>query len=261
MHHMSDLPEHVVANRTYWDGMAENWVAAGERNWALDAPVWGQWGIPDAQLTLLPTDMSGMRAIELGCGTGYVAAWMARRCAVVTAIDSSERQLATAARLAEQHAIALELIHGNAERVDKPDGSFEFAVSEYGAAIWADPYVWIPEAHRLLVGGGQLVFLGNHILTSICSPPDGSLPITSRLEQPYFGQYRQDWRNAVDDPGGIEFNLTTSAWIRLFNQTGFEIVDYIEVQAPDHAEGAPYAVSAAWARQYPSEQVWWLRKR
>ena len=258
---MSELPEHVAVNRRYWDGMADKWVAAGERNWARESPVWGQWGIPDGEVTMLPADMTGMCAIELGCGTAYIAAWMARRGATVTGIDNSELQLETARRLASQHGVALELIHGNAETVDKPDGSYEFAVSEYGAAIWADPYVWIPEAHRLLVPGGELVFLGGHILSSICSPADGSLPITFQLEQGYFSQYRQDWRDAVDEPGGIEFNLTTSAWIRLFHKTGFEVVDLAELQAPDEAQGTPYAVSAAWAKKYPSEHIWWLRKR
>ena len=39
--------------------------------------------------------------------------------------------------------------------VPEPDGSFDFAVSEYGASIWADHYVWIPEVHRLLKPGGE----------------------------------------------------------------------------------------------------------
>ena len=258
---MGDLPEHAAVNRALWDGMADDWVAAGERNWAREVPVWGQWAIPDSEVTMLPADMTGLRAIELGCGTAYIAAWMARRGATVTAVDNSERQLETAARLADRHGIELELIHGSAEAVAKPDGSYDFAISEYGAATWADPYAWIPEAHRLLAPGGQLVFLGNHVLTAVCSPADGSLPVTRRLEQPYFGLHRQDWREAIDDPGGIEFNLTTSEWIRLFHATGFEIVDFIEPRAPREAEGAPFGVTAEWARDYPSEHIWWLRKR
>ena len=257
---MSDLPEHAAVNRALWDGMADQWVAAGERNWARDVPVWGQWAVPDTDVTMLPPDMTGLRAIELGCGTGYIAAWMARRGATVTAIDNSEKQLETAARLAREHGIEIELLHGNAESVAKPDGSYDFAVSEYGAATWADPYVWIPEAYRLLAPGGELVFLGNHVLTAVCSPADGSLPVTTRLEQPYFDLYRQDWRDAVDDPGGIEFHLTMSGWIRLFHATGFAIVDLIEVQAPADAEGGRFGITAEWARKFPSEQIWWLRK-
>ena len=44
----SDLPEHVQANRHYWDGMADQWVAAGERLWASE-PQWVQWGVSNAE--------------------------------------------------------------------------------------------------------------------------------------------------------------------------------------------------------------------
>lgn len=257
---MTELPEHVAVNRAYWDGMADQWVLPGERAWDSTDPSWGVWGIPERELHLLPDDMTGMRAIELGCGTAYVSAWMARRGATVTGIDNSAEQLRTARRLAEQHSVSLELLHGNAEEVPKPDESFDFAISEYGAAIWADPDKWIPEAHRLLRPGGTLVFLGNHVFVGLCSPPDGSFPITRRLERPYFGSHRLDWRDAVDEPGGIEFTLTFSAWIRLFRETGFEIVDLAELQAPADAIGMRSGVAAEWARDFPSEHVWTVRK-
>ena len=35
------LPEHVAENRRYWDGMADQWVAPGERRWKTNASVWG----------------------------------------------------------------------------------------------------------------------------------------------------------------------------------------------------------------------------
>src|SRR5688572_13157693 len=167
------------------------------------------WGI--SVPGLLPDDMSGLDAIELGCGTAYVSAWMARRGATVVGIDNSVAQLATARRLATEHGVDLTLIHGNAETVPYPDGSFDYAISEYGAAIWCDPYVWIPEAHRLLRPGGTLAFLGTSTLATLCSPTDGSLPITTHLERDYFTIRRLDWRNAADEPGGIEFNLPVSA--------------------------------------------------
>ena len=60
-------------------------------------------GIPNTELPLLADEMHGQRAIELGCGTGYVSAWMRRRGASVYAIDNSEAQLATARRLSDLH--------------------------------------------------------------------------------------------------------------------------------------------------------------
>ena len=118
---------------------------------------------------------------------------------------------------------------------------------------------WIPEAHRLLRPGGRLVFLGNSPIQMLCVPTDGS-ETTTQLERPYFGMHRFDWRSVELDPGGVEFNLTISAWVQLFSATGFVVENYLELAAPAHANGSPFGVSAAWAQRYPSEQVWMLRK-
>jgi len=256
----NDLPEHVQANRQYWDERADNWVAAGERNWAADQPTWGIWSLPEADLQLLPQDMTGLATIELGCGTGYVSAWMARRGANPTGIDNSAEQLATAQRLMQEHAMPFELLHGNAETVPHADASFDFAISEYGAAIWCDPQLWIPEAHRLLKPGGKLVFLGNHPFSMLCAPQSGA-PCDEQLHRPYFGMGKLDWRDVEIEPGGVEFNLPVSQWLQLFERTGFVVERYQELQAPVNAEGFSFFVSAEWARQWPGEQVWHLRKR
>lgn len=255
-----ELPEHVLENRSYWDGMADDWVASGERNWNEAEPNWGVWGIPESRLGLLPESMEGMRTIELGCGTGYVSGWMIGRGARAVGIDNSARQLATATRLAAEHQAELDLLHGNAESVPLPDESFDFAISEYGAAIWCDPERWIPEAHRLLKPGCELVFLGGHPLATLCTPRSGAATDSS-LHRSYTELNRQDWRGVEIDPGGIEFNRSPSAWLALFRSTGFEVVDYLELLAPEGTEEERFSVSRAWARQWPSEQVWKLRKQ
>lgn len=252
---------HVAVNRRHWDAMADEWVADGERSWASDEPTWGMWEITEAELQLLPGDLDGIDAIELGCGTAYWSGWLARRGARVTGIDTSARQLETARRLAAEHGEDLTLIHGDAEAVPYPDASFDLALSEYGAAIWCDLERWIPEAHRLLRPGGTLLFLGCHPLAMVCQPPDGSGPATERLERSYFGLGTLDWRDAQEDPGGIEFNLPISAWVALFRRTGFDVVDYREVRAPDPSSEVRYFASAAWSHRFPSEQIWKLRKR
>ena len=200
-----------------------------------------------------------MTAIELGCGTGYVSAWMARRGASVTAIDNSERQLATARRLACEHQIDIDFLHGNAENVPRADATFDFAVSEYGAAIWCDPEAWLPEAHRLLTLGGKLVFLGNSPLSMICTPLDGA-PTDRVLHRDYFSLGTLDWTQVPIDPGGIEFNMSLSAWFDLFRRVGFRVDDYKEPVAPVDKCGIEFSVSAEWARAYPSEQVWLLTR-
>ena len=256
---MSELSEHVEENRRYWDEVADQWVASGEEAWASPTPNWGQWGVPDEQCPMLPKDMTGMRAIELGCGTGYVSAWMTRRGAKVTAIDNSERQLETARRLASEHQLAIEFLHGNAEDVPFADGTFDFAVSEYGAAIWCDPEAWIPEAHRLLRPGGKLTFLGNSPLSIACMPGDGA-PAERTLHRDYFSLGTIDWTKVQIDPGGIEFNRPLSAWFELFRRIGFRVDDYREPVAPAAASSTDFSVPAQWAQNYPSEQVWFLTR-
>ena len=255
---VSNLPEHAAVNREYWDSVADDWVETGEGAWSTASPSWGNWGNSD--FDLLPLDMAGMDAIELGCGTAYVSAWMARRGATVVGIDNSEKQLQTARRLASEHGVKIDLIHGNAETVDYPDASFDFAVSEYGAASWADPRAWVPEAWRLLRPDGALAFLTCHPLAQVCSPLDGSLPATGRLERPYFGMYRFDWRDAADEPGGIGFTMTISDWFHLLVETGFVVEDLIEVQVSDSGNEIRGLTSAEWAHQWPAEMAWIARK-
>jgi SAM-dependent methyltransferase len=254
---MSDLPEHVRRNRETWDVWAAKYVEPGEQNWAQEEPTWGIWDVREADVGMLPADLAGKDAIELGCGTAYVSAWMARRGARVVGIDNSEAQLATARRLQARHGLDFPLLHGNAEAVPYPDASFDFAVSEYGACLWADPARWIPEAARLLRPGGRLVFLTNSFLLMLCQSPEDGVAATDRLLRPAFGMYRVEWPT---DPG-VEFHLSHGDWIRLLRRSGFEVEDLVEVRPPADAITRYPFVTIDWARQWPCEEIWKARKR
>jgi SAM-dependent methyltransferase len=140
-----------------------------------------------------------------------------------------------------------------------PDASFDFAISKYGAAIWCQPRNWLREAWRLLRPGGQLVFLGNHPMALVCSPADGS-PCDTRLHRPYLGMWGADWTEVEFDPSGVCFNLTISAWMEIFADIGIAVKKYQEVFAPGSATDNGGAVPAEWAKNYPVEQVWHLKK-
>jgi len=255
---MSDLPEHVQRNREHWDERAADYLEPGRRNWSTSEITWGIWGIPESDVHLLPDDVSGMDVIELGCGTGYVSAWLARRGAKPVGIDNSPKQLEAARAFQTEFDIDFPLMLGNAETVPLPDASFDLAVSEYGAALWADPYQWIPEAARLLRPGGRLAFMANSDMVMMCVPElEADGPATDRLMRPYFGMYRLEW----PDSTGVEFHLPHGEMIRLLRANGFEVEDLIEFRPPAGATTRYDWVTAEWARQWPSEEGWKARKR
>ena len=252
------LPEHVRRNRGYWDTLAHEYVEAGQRAWSSEEMYWGIWSIPDADVHLLPDDVSGMDVIELGCGTGYVSAWLARRRARPVGIDNSPRQLESAKKFQHEFGLEFPLIFGNAETVPLPDASFDLAVSEYGAALWADPYAWIPEAARLLRPGGQLAFLTNSTLLMLCVPDlEAEGHVTTQLRRPQFGMHREEW----PDSDGVEFHLGHGDWIRLLRENGFEVEELIELRPPADARTLYDFVDTDWARKWPSEEAWKVRKR
>ena len=253
---MSDvsLPEHVQRNRIHWDGLAAAHVDWGRRCWAHHEPTWGIWHVPERDLRALP-DVAGTDVIELGCGTAYWSAWLARRGARVVGIDNSAKQLETARAFQREHKLDFPLIHGNAESVPLPDAGFDLAISEYGASIWCDPYRWIPEAARLLRPEGELVFLKNGILFNLCAP-DSEAPAADRLVRDYFGLHRLEWSNE----NSVSFTLPIGEWIRLFRANGFEVLDLIELRAPRGATTNDPYVTSEWAHRWPSEEIWRVRK-
>ena len=252
-----DLPEHVRRNRAAWDRWASEYVANGELSWRLGPgdEKWGIWDIPERELRLLPDDLAGRDTIELGCGTAYVSAWLARRGARPIGIDNSEAQLATARRFQAEHGLTFPLVHGNAEAVPFPDASFDLAISEYGASIWADPFAWVPEASRLLRPGGRLIFLINATLLMLCMP-DEERAATNELVRPLRGLHRLEW----SEDESVNFALSHGRWIGLLRASGFEVEGLVELWPGEGATSDfPYA-TAEWAAQWPTEEVWIARK-
>ncbi len=255
---MSDLPEYAERNRQAWQRWSPDWVEAGRRSWEAPEFTWGMWNVREADLGVFGdlTELKGKDVIEMGCGTAYWSAWFTRLGSRVVGIDVTPGQLETARMFQDEFGLSFELLEGNAERVPKPSASFDLAFSEYGASIWCDPEKWIPEAHRLLRPGGRLVFLRNATIQMLCMPPSG--PASTQLQRDLFGMKRLEW----DDDESVEFHLPTGAMFRLLKQTGFDLEDFVELQAPAEAAETRFEfITKDWARRWPSEEIWVARKR
>jgi SAM-dependent methyltransferase len=254
----SDLPDSVARNIADWTRANANYTdakAAGA--WAEHDITWGVFGVPESALGVLG-DLEGKDVVELGCGTAYFSAWLAKRGARPVGVDPTPAQLATARRMQDETGIRFPLVEAAAEAVPLPEASFDLAVSEYGASLWAVPERWLREAARLLRPGGRLVFLTNSTLVVLCSPDEGVAE--ERLMRPQFdGLYRIEW------PGeeGVEYHPTHGEWIRLLCEAGFDVEELHELQAPEDRVTHTYYdyVTVDWARKWPCEDLWVARRR
>jgi SAM-dependent methyltransferase len=249
-----DLSEHASVNRAAWNVKAAEDVALAERQWATDEISWGLWNVPERDVGALP-DVAGLDVVELGCGTAYVSAWLARKGARPVGIDVSENQLATARAMQAEHGLAFGLVHASAEDVPLSAESADLVVSEYGACLWCDPDRWLAEASRLLRPRGRLVFLTNSLIVTLCAPDVGTA--TDRLLRDQRGLRVVEYES--DD--GVEFHLAHGDWIATLARHGFTVEALHELYAPDDAVQTKYEwVSPAWAQRWPVEEIWVARR-
>src|SRR5207302_1544132 len=167
-HRMTD---HVGVTRRQWDAHMSAWFERSARDrWGATEPYWGIWRIPQSRLPVLPDDVDGLDTVELGCGSGYVSGWLARRGARPVGVDVSARQLAVARRSQGEFGVRFPLVQADAERVPLTDGCADLVINEYGASVWCDPYRWVPQAARLIRPAGRLVFMAPSTLARMCVP-------------------------------------------------------------------------------------------
>ncbi|MGH2356794.1 MAG: class I SAM-dependent methyltransferase [Candidatus Limnocylindria bacterium] len=253
-----ELPDSIAGNVADWTRSNADFTdAQAEAAWGPQPLTWGVFNVPEDAIGLPLGDVSGLDVVELGCGTAFFSAQLARRGARPVGVDPTPAQLATARRMQKQTGIRFPLVEAPAERVPLPDASFDLAVSEFGASLWADPQRWIPEAARLLRPGGRLVFLTNSTIAYLCAPDEGG--ISETLQRAQFGMYRIQW----PDSQGTEYHLAHGDWIDLLRANGFEIERLIEPQTPLDAQPHPYYdyVTPEWGRKWPAEEIWVARKR
>jgi len=219
--------------------------------WATDTFGWGLFRRPEAEIGALG-EVAGLDVVELGCGTAYVGAWLARRGARVVALDLSRHQLASAAAGQAAHGPRFPLVEGDGARLPFRAAAADLVVSEYGVAPWCPPERWLAEAARILRPGGRLVFLTNSVLAALCVPAEGG-PAGVRLLRGPAEVATIQWPG-----GGVEHHPDHGTWIRLLRAAGFTVEALHELTPPDAATTPDFyeIVTADWARRWPAEDLW-----
>jgi ubiquinone/menaquinone biosynthesis C-methylase UbiE len=108
----------------------------------------------------------GATVLEMGAGTGYITAILARMDFQVLGFDLSEDMLARAKDTLDREGLAsnVRLWQGDAEHVDLPESSVDAVVSRWVLWTLPDPRAALAEAARLLKPGGVAVFIDGRVL-------------------------------------------------------------------------------------------------
>jgi SAM-dependent methyltransferase len=244
--------DHIQRNRAYWDRTSAEYQREHASQLPTDSPTWGVWGLPESELNILG-DVAGLDVLENGCGGAQWSIALSRAGARVTGLDLSGEQLRHARALVDQAGVEVTLVQGNGEQLPFPDASFDVVFCDHGATSWADPQRVIPEAARVLRPGGLLAFNMATPLVELCWDDEADA-LSTELKADYFGLRGYD---AGEEVG---FQLPYGAWIRLFRASGLAIEDLVELRAPQGASSTYQMAPAAWARRWPAEHIWKLRR-
>lgn len=199
-------------------------------------------------------DVCGKDVLELGCGAAQWSIALARLGARCVALDNSARQLEHARRLMAEASVDFPLVHASAESVPLADASFDVVFCDHGAMTFADPERTVPEAARLLRRGGLLAFSAESPVHAICWD-DATDAVRDQLRTNYFET------RSIDDGHAINFTRPYGEWIRLFRRNGFAVEDLIELRPPEGARTTYDGyVTYEWARAWPAEQIWRVRR-
>ena len=246
------LSEQAAKNRAFWDNWSDEYQTQHAEQLNKRELAWGVWALSERELGVLG-DVAGKDILELGCGAAQWSIFLAKLGARPVGLDNSSRQLEHARELMAEHGVAFPLVHASAETVPLPDRSFDIVFCDHGAMSWADPYRTVPEAARLLRPGGLLAFNMSCIIWEMCWDP-ATDNVDEHLRHPYFDVRR--W----EDDKSVNFNLPYGEWIRLFRKQGFTVEALIELRPPANAK-TTYGWNLEWARRWPAENIWKVRKQ
>jgi SAM-dependent methyltransferase len=168
--------------------------------------------------------------------------------------DLSEQQLAHARHLFQSVGAPAPVVQGNAERLPFRDEAFDIVFCDHGATVFTPPESTVSEASRVLKPAGLFAFCMSTPIRDMCFDPDRG-EVKPELAANYFDLV------SFDDGESVEYQLPYGAWIRLFRRHGLAVEDLVEIQAPANAR-TTYTefVPAGWARKWPAEHIWKLRK-
>ena len=222
-------------NRKAWNTIAK----AYQERYQLptDRLVYGPRCPGEDELHLLD-DVSGLRAIVLGCGGGQDCIVLAKQGAQVTGIDLSDEQISYGRRLAEREEVLVTLLQGSVEELKGiEDESQDLAISLYTLNYVERADRALAEAYRVLRSGSPFVLSVHHPFVSCLEdgPPYGVVKGYWDSEQ----DWQWDFPEASVSARLRSWERPVSEWFSLLTEAGFRVERLLE-PAPVDGDASPW---------------------
>lgn len=184
-----------------------------------------------ATLSLLP-DVNGKRVLDAGCGPGIYTEWLLEKGASVVAVDVTPAfVIITRQRVGERATILQADVSQPLTFAD--DASFDVVVSPLVLDYIHDWGAVFAEFHRVLKGGGVLVFSCGHPFADFRFSPTGNYFALEMTEM--------EWRGFGDPPPVIRsYRRSLQAILNPLISAGFRLDHFLEPQpTPEFAKAEP----------------------
>ena len=243
-------------NRSFWDDDADDYQAAHHDD--ISDAAWGAYRIPESDLQVLG-DLAGLDVLELGCGGAQASLALAGAARRSFGLDLSIGQLRHASAHVQDAGRRMGLVCASASATPFRAEAFDVVFCDHGAMSFCDPAVTVPEVARLLRPGGLLAFSISTLLHNTCFPP-GDPDAHGRHDAATTDVRRTRLRlgrrhdrlpdaalgvdRAVPSPRAASSRTSSSSDHRRDARTGYEGFADLD-----------------WARRWPGEEIWKVRKQ
>ena len=161
------MPDNTVPGSTTPDArsIASDYVgdpavaAEWDQRYAVEGQLWS--GRPNGALVAEVTGLTPGRALDVGCGEGADAVWLARAGWQVTGLEVSGIALQRAAGHAQDAGVPIQWVHAGLAEAALPPGSFDLVSAQYPALL-RTPDAAAERALLAAVAPGGVLLLVHH---------------------------------------------------------------------------------------------------
>lgn len=174
-------------------------------------------------------DLNARKLLDLGCGGGQTSVFFAKKGALVTGVDFSQKQIDFARELAKREKIKASFLQGKIEDLLMfEDDSYGLVNSSHTIHYVSNLEKCFSEVFRVLKPGGKFVFSVSHPLNYITETENSRL----LLKRSYFQKGKYEWNWEYPETG-VKYAMylymrRVSDYFTTLRKSGFIVEDLLE---------------------------------